>query len=416
MKNHVGLKCLIVMACCYMLLPLNGNAFDQPPEIPAGLFSGLNDVTGRQGNIEKRIASALLGVGKNLILENTRGPKEVAAYKKAAASVVFVMTKKVFGSGSIIDGRGHVITNWHVVKDSPEVVVVFKPKDSAELKKELAFTAKVIKINKICDLALLKINTPPKNLPHFQLGASKALSVGMDVHAIGHPNGEIWTYTKGFISQIRDGYEWTTKDNFVHRANVIQTQTPINPGNSGGPLFDNQGRLVGINSFLVPGGALNYAVAVEEVKAFLQKGKKQKSDKAQATQKPRCTETYDTTGQGWNNVYGCYYNSTNPPPDFWLVYRNRDKPPAYFAIDSKGAGRIDTVILSEKKNKENLWYYMDTDCDGIVDLIGHQYPGEGKIDSYKRPSKRIPIFKLAKELDTAFKTKKVPYPTFKVCQ
>jgi S1-C subfamily serine protease len=198
-----------------MLLPLNGHAFDQCPELPATLFSGLNDVTGRQGNIEKRISSALLEVGKNLILENTRGPKEVAAYKKAAASVVFVMTKKVFGSGSIIDGRGHVITNWHVVKDSPEVVVVFKPKDSAELKKELAFTAKIIKINKICDLALLKINKPPKNLPHFQLGASKALSVGMDVHAIGHPKGGIWTYTKGFISQIRKGYEWTTEDNFV---------------------------------------------------------------------------------------------------------------------------------------------------------------------------------------------------------
>ena len=181
-------------------------------------------------------------------------------------------------------------------------------------------------------------------------------------------------------------------------------------------MFDNQGRLVGINSFLVPGGALNYAVAVEEVKAFLRKGKKQKSDKAQSTQKSRCTETYDTTGQGWNNVYGCYYNSTNPPPDFWLVYRNRNKPPAYFALDSKGVGHIDTVILSEKKNRENLWYFMNTDCDGIVDLVGHQYPGEGKIDSYKRPSKRIGIFNLAKELDIAFKSKKIPYPTFKVCQ
>ena len=416
MKKHVGLKCLIVIACCFMFLPQNGNAFDKRPELPAGLFSGLSDMTGRQGNIEERISSALLGVGKNLILENTRGPKEVAAYKKTAASVVFVMTKKSFGSGSIIDRRGYVITNWHVVKDFPEVVVIFKPKDSAELKKELAFTAKVIKINKICDLALLKINTPPKNLPHFQLGASNTLSVGMDVHAIGHPKGEIWTYTKGFISQIRSGYKWTTKDNFVHKAKVIQTQTPINPGSSGGPLFDNQGRLIGINSFLVPGGALNYAVAVEEVKAFVRKEKKQKSDKAQSTRKPRCPETYDTTGQGWDNIYGCYFKSTKPPPDFWLVYRKRNKSPAYFALDSKGTGRIDTVVLSEKKKQGNLWYYKDTDCDGIVDLIGHQYPGEKKISSYKKPSKKISIFNLARELDSAFKSKKIPYPTFKVCQ
>ena len=53
--------------------------------------------------------------------------------------------------------------------------------------------------------------------------------VGADVHAIGHPQGQTWTYTKGLISQVRPDYQWGP-----HKADVIQTQTPINPGNSGG--------------------------------------------------------------------------------------------------------------------------------------------------------------------------------------
>ena len=415
MKNHVNFKWLIILSCCSVFLLHAGYGLAGCPEIPASILSGLNDVIGKQGQIKEKIASALLGVGKNLVLENTRGSKEVAAYKKAAASVVFVMTNKGFGSGSIIDGEGHVITNWHVVENFAQAVVIFKPKGSAELKKELAFVAKVIKVDKARDLALLKINMRPKKLPHFQLGASSALSVGMDVNAIGHPKGQVWTYTKGFISQIRPGYTWTTEDGVAHKAEVIQTQTPINPGSSGGPLFDNQGRLIGINSFRFPGEALNYAVAVNEIKAFLRREKKQKVNVAQPSDKLQCREVYSTNEQGWNNIYGCYLKNRNPPPDFWIVYRKPNKL-AYIAVDSKSAGHIDTIVVGEKEEGGSLWYFMDTDCDGIVDLIGHQYPGKNEIGSFKRPSKKIHIFMLAKKLRLALRRKIIPYPTLKVCQ
>ena len=103
------------------------------------------------------------------------------------------------------------------------------PKNSTDLKKELAFRASVEKIDQLTDLALLKIKNPPRNLAHLDLGDVSTLAVGQDVHAIGHPNKEYWTLTKGIISQVRDNYAWD-----IHRARVIQTQTPINPGNSGG--------------------------------------------------------------------------------------------------------------------------------------------------------------------------------------
>ena len=79
------------------------------------------------------------------------------------------------------------------------------------------------------------------------------LFVGADVHAIGHPFGEDWTYTRGYVSQLRDQYGWKSDLGKHHVADVIQTQTPINPGNSGGPLFSEIGEVVGVTTFGRPG-------------------------------------------------------------------------------------------------------------------------------------------------------------------
>jgi len=386
------------------------------PEIPESLISGLDSLTTAQDGMQAHVSSALMKVGKNLVLEDTRGAKEVSAYRKVAPAVVFVISKdKAFGSGVVIDAEGNIITNWHVVGDAPNVVVVFKPKNSAELKKELAFTAQVKKIDKRRDLALLKINTPPKNLSYMKLGNSSNLDVGQDVHAIGHPKGEIWTYTKGFVSQIRSNYKWTSQEGATHRATVVQTQTPISPGSSGGPLFDDKGDLIGINSFQFKGESLNYAVAVNEVKSFLSSKKRKKSKAGKSSPKLRCTVSYDTTGRGWKDIQGCYLKSSSSVPDFWVVYRNPQEHVAYAALDSKCRGVIDTVILRGKQKKK-IFYYFDTDCDGIIDVIGLQYEGKKDIDSYKKASKRISILSLAKELDVALKNKKIPYPSLRICQ
>ena len=96
------------------------------------------------------------------------------------------------------------------------------------------------------------------------------IEIGADVHAIGHPTGENWSYTQGIISQVRGDYEWQTDNIGKHKATVVQTQTPINPGNSGGPLITDNKKLIGVNSFINPEAqGLNYAVSVKNVHEFI---------------------------------------------------------------------------------------------------------------------------------------------------
>ena len=201
----------------------------------------------------------------------TRSAKDAQIYRAVSSSVVLILTKDGLGSGTLIGPSGDIITNWHVVKGYSSVAVVFKPViEGREPTREDIKAGQVVKYDEIADLALVKVTEVPQGRNPVRLGDGSDISIGSDVHAIGHPTGEAWTYTKGVISQYRLGYEWEVKDDkFKHHADVIQTQTPINPGNSGGPLFSDSGTLIGVNSFKATGEGLNFAVSVDDVKRFL---------------------------------------------------------------------------------------------------------------------------------------------------
>ena len=391
------------------------------PVIPKGLLLALSQI--RIGADVPRIASTLQKLGKNLILESTRGERDIAIFQKAAPAVVFVLSgKDRVGSGVLISRDGQVLTNWHVVGNDPKPVVVLKPKDSTELKKELAFLATAIKVDEVADLALLKIVNPPPSLSFLPLGAASSLNVGQDVHAIGHPQGEVWTYTRGIISQVRANYEWKTEEGITHRANIIQTQTPINPGNSGGPLLDENARVVGINSFRHRSGeGLNYAVSVDTINEFLSTPGSREVARVQAPRASelKCKESYDTLGRGWNDIIGCYQDSVAPPPDVWVVYRDRTKAIAYVAMDSDTSGKsgkIDLVKKSLDTEWKNTELYVDSDCDGTVDLIMSAKEGSNEPSSSRLPPPNLRMIVLAKEINGAIKTGKIPYPKLRVCQ
>src|SRR5690606_14286963 len=125
--------------------------------------------------------------------------------------------------------------------------------------------AKVVKRDGVADLALLQVADVPAGVKPLAVGSAASVQVGADVHAIGHPTGEAWTYTRGVVSQVRKDYAWMDE----HKATVIQTQTPINPGNSGGPLINDDLEIIGVNSFKADGEGLNFAVSADDVKAFL---------------------------------------------------------------------------------------------------------------------------------------------------
>ena len=389
-------------------------------DLPEDILATLGESKGDRAT-EQKIASSLQKLGKTLILEKTRGDKDVSIYRAASPAVVLVIAEGGVGSGAIIDNKGHVITNWHVVKSEPRVIVVFKPKDGAELTKDLAYLATVVKVDQVTDLALLRIERPPKSFSFLRLGNISTLAVGQDVHAIGHPEGEVWTYTKGIISQIRLKYKWTTEEGLAHEARVIQTQTPINPGNSGGPLLDDNARLIGINSFFSgTGEGINYAVAVDVVEAFLKMPGSRQAAPSQrpkvTTGKPQCPETYDTKGQGWADILGCYSQASAPPPDIWVVFRGPKGPLGYAALYSPTLGQIDRVVMGKDKQWQSREHYIDLDCNGTIDLIGHQSKGSEEIDSYRAPSGTLRLANLAKELDSAIKARKIPHSGLRVCQ
>lgn len=136
------------------------------------------------------------------------------------------------GSGFIIGEDGLILTNAHVVQGAKQVTV--KLHDRRE------YSAKVLGIDEVTDIAVLRIEA--KGLPVVQLGDPKALRVGDPVLAIGSPFGFEQTATQGIVSAKGRSLPGGAVVPF------IQTDAAVNPGNSGGPLFDDAGRVIGINS------------------------------------------------------------------------------------------------------------------------------------------------------------------------
>lgn len=152
------------------------------------------------------------------------------------------------GSGFIISNDGYLLTNNHVVEGAEQIIV--RLSDRRELE------AKVVGLDKRTDLALLKIDA--KNLPVVELGDSSKLKAGEWVLAIGSPFGFDHSVTAGIVSAVGRSLP---NENYVP---FIQTDVAINPGNSGGPLFNLEGKVVGINSqiYTRSGGFMGLSFAI----------------------------------------------------------------------------------------------------------------------------------------------------------
>ncbi len=198
----------------------------------------------------------------------------ISVYKRVLPSVVNITSRQVVfdffygtvpqegqGSGFILDKSGHVLTNYHVIAGANRGIQVM-------LSNKSTYSAKIVGVDKLHDLALLQINAP--NLQPVTLANSSNLSVGQEVYAIGNPFGLSGTMTRGIISSIRS----IRNGDGAPIEDAIQTDAAINPGNSGGPLLNSQGEVIGINSLIQTGGAdqssgIGFAIPINTAKAVL---------------------------------------------------------------------------------------------------------------------------------------------------
>jgi len=166
------------------------------------------------------------------------------------------------GSGSIIDGNGHILTNYHVIEGARLLEVTLADKRK--------FKAQVVGVDPTNDLAVVKIESGKKALQVVQMGSSSNLQVGQKVLAIGNPFGFEGTLTVGVISSLRRSIRG---ENGKLIDDVIQTDAAINPGNSGGPLLNSLGEIIGINTQIVtPSGGsvgIGFAVPINTAKMII---------------------------------------------------------------------------------------------------------------------------------------------------
>lgn len=158
------------------------------------------------------------------------------------------------GTGVVLDSRGYIITNFHVV-DRVEGIEV-------RLSNGLNLPARVIQADPNMDLALIKVDSP-KPLPEASVGTSSDLMIGEDVITVGNAFGYENTVSVGIVSAL--GRNVTLSDDQVYR-NLIQTDACINPGNSGGPMVNIRGELIGINVAVRAGAqGIGFALPIDDV-------------------------------------------------------------------------------------------------------------------------------------------------------
>jgi S1-C subfamily serine protease len=242
------------------------------------IIAGAYWAGGRWGERQPRKVEALpLGTGLTEVSAREGALTDdesinVRVYREASAAVANILTKATAydffmdpvpvegaGSGFVIDARGYILTNFHVVQEAQSIEVV--------LGDQTRYPAKFLGADQRNDVALIKIEPKGKPLMALPLGDSAKLQVGQKVLAIGNPFGFQSTLTTGVVSALGRNVQ-TSQTTLIDEA--IQTDAAINRGNSGGPLLNSHGEVIGINSAIyTPSGTtagIGFAIPVNTAK------------------------------------------------------------------------------------------------------------------------------------------------------
>jgi hypothetical protein len=376
---------------------IKGDPLVKQGPIASALSSALDDLQ----NVKSELPIARLSeIAQRSIRDlpaRTRSAKDAQIYRSISPSVVLVVTKEGLGSGSLISASGLVVTNLHVVKGYSYVAVVFKPlSEGATPSRDEIKRGQVIKWDEVADLALIKVTEVPSGRNPIRLGGPEEIAIGADVHAIGHPTGDTWTYTKGVISQYRLGFEWGNRgEDIKHKADIIQTQTPINPGNSGGPLISDAGDLIGVNSFKQEGEGLNFAVSIEDVKRFLaRQGNRTalpiKVAKSQGECKPKELSRFRNKENNATIIAFDMFCSGKDTGEY--VIPDKTTEAIFLRVDRNGDGKADVIYFDLKRRGKWDISWWDENYDGHWTLVGYHDDGSltpSRFESFAAYQRRL---------------------------
>lgn len=196
---------------------------------------------------EKAVLDTLEKVSKSVVNINT--------VKLISRMLYQAIPVEGMGSGTIIDSKGQILTNNHVVGGAEKITVTLWNGEMLE--------GNIVGACSVHDTAIVKVNKP--ELPAAELGDSEKLRVGQRVYAIGNPFGLPGgpTVTSGVISATKRTIE--SQRGLIE--NLVQTDAAINPGNSGGPLLDLEGKVVAINTAIIPyAQGIGFAIPINTAK------------------------------------------------------------------------------------------------------------------------------------------------------
>ena len=335
------------------------------------------------------------------------GPEEI--FEKFANSVVYIENQKDRGTGSgfVINHKGlKIITNWHVVETAKDVTICLRTDDLNKVCDTDYYTGKVIKKNKRKDLAMIEVKGLPSSIKPVVYGKYKDVKIGQTAFAIGHPEGLVWTFTNGMISQKRPEHNWSYKSS-RHKAKTIQIQVPINPGNSGGPLFNKDQKLIGVNTFTSEGENLNFAIAVDDLIEFINEVEQKDIDSPYIKKKKK-GNTWIQKKSDKNKKSGISQKypdakevdlNENGIIDAWMLDEDKNGKYEKALLDLNEDGIIEMVAFDENENQNYEMVFFDTDLDGnadeaeydenddgVMDFTAYDYNQDGEGDKFEKIS------------------------------
>ncbi|NMN02608.1 trypsin-like peptidase domain-containing protein [Bifidobacterium panos] len=218
--------------------------------VSAALCLGIGFMAITSGAVKVPTTSSLSSVSSNqsgsgsATAKSGEAPDWQAVAKQVSESVVSIQAQVsggvASGSGAILDSDGNIVTNNHVISGATQIQVT--------LSNGQMYSAKIVGTDTTTDLAVIKLNDPPKDLKGVEFADSDTLAVGENIMAVGNPLGYDDTATTGIVSALNRPVTVMDSDQNNIVTNAVQIDAAINPGNSGGPTFNAAGQVIGINS------------------------------------------------------------------------------------------------------------------------------------------------------------------------